>query len=401
MKRFNRVIGVGLSLVMISVLAVGLSPVSSKAADAKTLKIGLISALSGAGAVWGRGILHGAELATEELNARGGLNIGGDKYKVELVVYDDKYTGAGGAAAVHKAVFSDKVKMIIGSISSASVLTMQETTEPNKILLLCNSWARKVISPEKPYTFRFLMTSTQAAPYVAHAVKDLYPNAKKVVTLAANDASGWSIGEDYAKAYEALGMEVIKEFPERKTKDYYPILTRIKAKKPDIIQECALGVGAAALLTKQAKELGIKAPVVGGAFIDPKIFVKSAGGADFAEGYIYPIVFNRNSKAPAMVNFIKQFRAKYGDKEPITTPDPSFYDAANLLFTALEKAGTVDDTAKIKAAIESIQNFESLFGEMKWTGMETYGINHQVLQPLSIGQIQKGEEVIIVEKPKR
>ncbi|MBW1784215.1 MAG: ABC transporter substrate-binding protein [Deltaproteobacteria bacterium] len=401
MKRFNRIIGIGLSLVMISVLAVGLSPVSSQAADTKTLKIGLITALSGAGAVWGRGILHGAEMATEELNARGGLNIGGDKYKVELVVYDDKYTGAGGAAAVHKAVFSDKVKMIIGSISSASVLTMQETTEPNKILLFSNSWARKVVSPKKPYTFRMFMTSTQAAPYVARTVKDMYPNAKKVVTLAANDASGWSIGGDYAKAYEDLGMEVIKEFPERKTKDYYPILTRIKAKKPDVIQECALGVGAAALLTKQAKELGIKAPVVGGAWIDPKTFVKSAGGVANAEGYIYPIVFDRSSKAPAVVEFIKKFRAKYGDKESITTVDPSFYDATRMVFAGLEKAGTVDDTAKIKAAMEGIQEFEGIFGKMKWTGMETYGINHQILQPLIIAQIQNGKEVIIVEKPKR
>jgi len=401
MKRLKRVISVGLFLVMIIGLAVGISPASSQAGDTKTLKIGLITALSGAGAVWGKGILHGAEMATEELNAKGGLNIGGEKYRVELVAYDDKYTGAGGAAAVHKAVFNDKVKMIIGSISSASVLTMQETTEPNKILLFSNSWARSVVSPKKPFTFRMFMTSTQAAPYLARTVKDMYPKAKKVVTIAANDASGWSIGGDYEKAYKNLGMEVIKEFPERKTKDYYPILTRIKAKNPDIIQECALGVGAAALLTKQAKELGIKAPVVGGAWIDPGTFVKSAGGAQNAEGYIYPIVFDRNSKAPAVVDFIKKFRAKYGDKESITTVDPSFYDAARMVFAALKKAGTVNDTTKIKNAMESINDFEGIFGKVKWTGMEVYGINHQILQPLSIAQIKNGKEVIVVEKPKR
>jgi branched-chain amino acid transport system substrate-binding protein len=393
-KFFSRVF----SIVVVGVAVIGVTSVPS-ISEAKTLKIAVITALSGAGAVWGRGILHGVELATEELNASGGLKIGGDRYKVKLIPYDDKYTGAGGAAAVHKAVFSDKVKMIIGSISSASVLTMQETTEKNKILLFCNSWARKVVSPDKPYSFRMFMTSTQAAPPVSRAIKKLYPNATKVVTMAANDASGWSIAADYEEAYKKLGIEVIKEFPERTTKDYYPILTRLKAKKPDIIQDCAMGVGAAALLTKQAKELGIEARTVGGAWVDPGTFVKSAGGKEFAEGYIYPIVFDRNSKDPKIVGFIKKFRAKYGEKESITTVDPSFFSAAQFVFHALEKAGTVDDVDRIKASMESIQSFDGVLGEMKWGGKKTYGINHQIIQPCKVAQIQDGKEVVIFENP--
>ncbi|HUU40472.1 MAG TPA: ABC transporter substrate-binding protein, partial [Desulfatiglandales bacterium] len=97
MKTSYRFIGITLSVVMIMLLAIGSSPVPCKATESKTLKIAVITALSGAGAVWGRGILHGVELATEELNASGGLNIGGERYKVKLIPYDDKYTGAGGA----------------------------------------------------------------------------------------------------------------------------------------------------------------------------------------------------------------------------------------------------------------------------------------------------------------
>jgi branched-chain amino acid transport system substrate-binding protein len=399
MKRKYKGVGIALSVLMVMFLVVGSNPAPCKAAEGKTLKIAVITALSGAGAVWGRGILHGVELAVDAVNASGGLNIGREKYTVELVSYDDKYTGAGGAAAVNKAVFSDKVKMIIGSISSASVLTMQETTEPNKILLFADSWAREVVSPKKPYTFRMFMTSTQAAPPLSRAIKKLHPNAKKVVTMAANDASGWSIAGDYEEAYKKLGMEVIKEFPERTTKDYYPILTRLKAKNPDIIQDCAMGVGAAALLTKQAKELGMTAAMVGGAWVDPDVFVKSAGGKEFAEGYTYPIVFDRNSKDPKVVAFIKRFRAKYGEKESITTVDPSFFSAAKFVFHALEKAGTVDDTDKIKASMESIQEFDGVLGEMRWGGKETYGINHQIIQPCKVAQIKDGKEVVIFENP--
>ncbi|MCK4829607.1 ABC transporter substrate-binding protein, partial [bacterium] len=108
-KFFRRV----LSIVVVGVAVIGFTCVPS-ISEAKTLKVACITALSGTGAVWGRGILHGAELAIEEVNAKGGINIGGEKYKIELIPYDDKYTAAGGVAAAHKAVFSDKVKFIIG-----------------------------------------------------------------------------------------------------------------------------------------------------------------------------------------------------------------------------------------------------------------------------------------------
>jgi len=389
-KFFSRV----LSIVVVGVAVIGFTCVPS-ISEAKTLKVACITALSGTGAVLGRGILHGAELAIEEVNAKGGINIGGEKYKIELIPYDDKYTAAGGVAAAHKAVFSDKVKFIIGPISSASGLAMQDITEKNKVVIIGDTWARDFLSPKKPYTFRVFMTSTQAAPGMARWVKKLYPNAKTVALIAANDASGWSIMGDYGPAYEKVGIKTItKELPERKTKDFYPVLTRIKGKDPDIIQECAIGVGAAALLTKQRKELGIRAPVIGGAWVDPKTFIKAAGGAEMAEGYLYPVVFDRKSKDPALVGFVKKFRKKYGENEPMTTVDPSFYDGTRLFLAALEKAGSTD-TDKVKEALESIHEFQGVLGKMRWTGMKTYGIKHQILQSFFIAQIKNGEEVIL------
>jgi branched-chain amino acid transport system substrate-binding protein len=364
-------------------------------AEAKELKIAVITALSGSGANWGRGILHGAELASDEVNAQGGLLVGGEKYTITLIPYDDKYTAQGGAAAVHKAVFSDKVKIIIGSISSASVLAMQEVTEKEKILLYADSWAREPISPQKPYTFRPFMTSTQAAPGMARWAKKAFPQVKTVVTVAANDASGWSIGKDYEEAYKKEGFKVLTEFPERGIKDLFPLLTKYKGTDAGIFQDCALGVGTAALLHKQIKEMGLKATAVGGAWVDPNEFIRAAGGAEMAEGYAYPVVFDRNSKDPAIVDFIKKFQKKYGEKAFMDTPDPSFYDGTRLLFAALQKAGTVEDTDKIRLALESIEKFQGVLGEMRWGGKETYGINHQIIQHHHIAQVQNGKEVII------
>lgn len=362
--------------------------------EAKELKIAVISSLSGAGAEWGRGVLHGAELATEEMNAKGGLNIGGEKYTFKIVAYDDKYTGAGGVAAAHKAIYDDKVNIIIGSISSASVLAFQDLTEKNKVLVLANSWARDVLKPEKPYSFRMFMSSTQLAPGIAQWVRKLFPKIETAVTVAPNDASGWSIAEDYVKAYEDIGIKVIsKEFPERGTKDYYPMLNRIKAKNPGLIQDGALGVGAVAILTKQIRELGLTALPIGGATIDPDLFVKLCGKKE-AEGFIYPSIFDVNSKKPIVVNFLKSFKKKYGEKATITYVDPSFYDATNLLFAALEKAKSTDST-KVRDALETIRQFEGVNGKLEFGGKETYGIDHQLYQSYYIAQIKDGRETIL------
>lgn len=362
--------------------------------EAKELKIAVISSLSGAGAEWGRGVLHGAELATEEMNAKGGLNIGGEKYTFKIVAYDDKYTGAGGVAAAHKAIYDDKVNIIIGSISSASVLAFQDLTEKNKVLVLANSWARDVLKPEKPYSFRMFMSSTQLAPGIAQWVRKLFPKIETAVTVAPNDASGWSIAEDYVKAYEDIGIKVIsKEFPERGTKDYYPMLNRIKAKNPGLIQDGALGVGAVAILTKQIRELGLTALPIGGATIDPDLFVRLCGKKE-AEGFIYPSIFDVNSKKPIVVNFLKSFKKKYGEKATITYVDPSFYDATNLLFAALEKAKSTDST-KVRDALETIRQFEGVNGKLEFGGKETYGIDHQLYQSYYIAQIKDGRETIL------
>ena len=362
--------------------------------EAKELKIAVVTALSGAGAEWGRGVLHGAELAAEEVNAKGGLNIGGEKYTFKIVAYDDKYTGAGGAAAAHKAVYEDKVNIIIGSISSASVLAFQDLTEKNKILVLANSWARDVLKPEKPYSFRMFMSSTQLAPGIAQWVRKLFPKIETAVTVAPNDATGWSVAEDYVKGYENVGIKVIsKEFPERGTKDYYPMLNRIKAKNPGLIQDGALGVGAVAILTKQIRELGLTALPIGGATIDPDLFVKLCGKKE-AEGFIYPSIFDVNSKKPIVVNFLKSFKKKYGEKATITYVDPSFYDATNLLFAALEKAQSTDST-KVRDALETIRQFEGVNGKLDFGGKETYGIDHQLYQSYYIAQIKDGRETIL------
>src|SRR3546814_20630721 len=73
---------------------------------------------------------------------------------------------------------------------------------------------------------------------------------------------------------------------------------------------------------------------------------------------------------------------------------PSFYDGTHMLFQAMAKAGTVTDTDKVRAALESIKDYPGILGNTNWTGQQMHGINHQVDTTLSLSEVVKGQEVI-------
>src|SRR5215467_11610027 len=100
----------------------------------EVVKIGGIGPLSGGGTAWGLAAQRGMELAVEDVNAKGGVKAGGKTYKLELVMYDDQYTGQGGKAAAERLVNQDNVKFIIGPVGSPPALGVISVTNPAKVI---------------------------------------------------------------------------------------------------------------------------------------------------------------------------------------------------------------------------------------------------------------------------
>ena len=120
----------------------------------ETLKLGALVTLSGAGAAWGQGMKNAAEVAADQVNEAGGLEVGGKKYRVQVVAYDDKYQANEAVTVANRLVFEDKVRYVIGPVGSAPVLAIQPMTEKNKVILLTLGFTSKALAADKPYTFR-------------------------------------------------------------------------------------------------------------------------------------------------------------------------------------------------------------------------------------------------------
>ena len=364
-------------------------------AEDKTLTIGLLGPLSGGAASYGVELMRGAELRVEEINKGGGLKVGADAYRIKLVSYDHKAQAADTATATNKLIFQDKVKYIIGNAVGATCNAAQTITEPNKVMFAFVCWGTNNLAPEKPFSFRSMLSQWELAEPFYRWVKENHPTIKRVAAISPNDTSGKDTNTAVVKALKALGFEVAAdEYYERGTKDFYPVLTKILAQKPDMIDVAAAPPGEAGLILKQAMELGFKGAKGWTAGINPFTII-SVAGPEAAEGVWSPANINVKGDhvSPAVRKFGETYEKRYGEVPGAIAV--ANYAAFDVFTQAMQKAGSID-TDRVLAVITKEQ-FQTVWGPLALGGKETYGIDRQFLYPLVISEVRQGKVVDIAQ----
>ncbi|MEY4713173.1 MAG: hypothetical protein RIS88_2623 [Pseudomonadota bacterium] len=371
--------------------AVSLSWCGGVAAQTETLKIGVVSALTGPGSEWGLAQDGGIKIAAMEANARGGLKVGNKTYKIEVVSYDDQYKAALAVTGATRLIEQDKVKYVVGPMGSASALAIKPLFEQNKVLAIIGAFSEKALDPNTKFAFRGFPTQVEFAGPIVGWLKKNKPELKTVAQIEPNDETGWFSQKLLKENHEAAGYKLVAtELFERSLKDFQPVMTRILASRPDVIELGTTPPGTAGLMIRQARELGFKGQFVkiGGPGV-PQIV--SAAGKDFAEGLLCYAAADVTTK-----NY-KELQGKYEKvlKPPMNEITVYFYDAARMLLEAMQAAGTVDDTEKVRAMLAKAGPYAGIQGTIRWGGQKTYGVNQQILTPTFIGMIKNGEQVIV------
>lgn len=373
-------------IILAGILALAAVP----AAQAQeTLKLGALVTLSGAGAAWGQGMKNAAEIAADQVNEAGGLDVGGKKYRVQVVAYDDKYQANEAVTVANRLVFEDKVRYVIGPVGSAPVLAIQPMTEKNKVIVMTLGFTTKALAADKPFTFRPNVTTAEVSqPQIDWLVKSL--GLRKVGALFPNDETGQQIALDLEGAYKKAGAALsVKEFFERDRVDFVPVLTRMMARGIDAIELDGNSPTTAGLIVKQARELGFEGRIVRTGGPATQEIVNVAGKAA-TEGMLVhtPI----DPELPETKAYAERYAAKY--KHAMNGFSPAFYDGTNMLFEAMRRAGTVEDTDRVRVELEKLEGFQGALGKLSWTGKARYGINHQLNAPFYVAEVKDGREVI-------
>ncbi len=380
-----------LILSAIFIVALMGGPGGSARAQTQELKIGFTAPLSGGGMSWGYGVLAGLEMAMDDYNKAGGLKVAGKTYTLKAIPYDSKYLPDPAVTAAKRLIYEDKVKIMFGEVGSAAGLAIQTITEPNKILLFPNTYTARLLGPDKPYTLRWFVTNVEYVGPMMSYYKKKWPQAKRLAYLYPDDETGQDMFGWEKKAGVKEGIEVVG-FPwERGTVDLTPIVTKALAANIDIMDVDGSPPGEAGQMVNILRQMGWDKGIVrtGGSVVFDllRICGKNANGVIYHE--------DGDFELPKCAALVDRFKAK---KYPATAPNammfPS-YDGSHIMFKAMQMAGTVDDTTKIRDAMLSIKTYDGVSGKVRWGGKDVYGVDHQLMHPVFIGEIQDGKPKVI------
>jgi branched-chain amino acid transport system substrate-binding protein len=349
----------------------------------KTLRIGAILSLSGKGAGLGVPFQRTLILQAEQYNKTGGITVGGQKYKIELIIEDDKYTGDGGKIAAEKLIYRDNVKFIMGPTISPGGLIVNSIAEEKKVIRFLDGVSPKQISPENTYAFRPYMTATERAPTKYRWVKENLRGVKRIGVLGVDDETGQSHYTGIKKNAEANGLEVGPPiYYPRGTGDFFPTTTKLLDMKPDFIDYGGAAVGELGLQVKAARQLGFKG-YLSLAYPQDASELCAIAGKENAEGFLFFDALVADA-LPSTKAVKDAYVARWNDWDPYVL---KWWVYLPILIDTIKATGTVEDTTKIRDTMEKME-FDSPVGHLRWSGKKTYGIAHQIFTPFGVAKVQ-------------
>ena len=314
--------------------------------DANVIKIGGLAPLSGQYTEYGLECKKGIDLAIEEINAAGGVN----GKTLQFICEDDEGVPAKSVNAYKKLVSQDKVRFIIGSLTSGATISITQLAQANKVVQIAPAATNPDVTNAGNYIFRACYTDPfQGKVGGKFAAVNL--GAKKAAILY-DISNDYSVGltDNFIEEYESLGGTIVsKESYNSGDKDFNAQLTKIKAANPDVVYLPDY-YATVALIAKQLRAQGITTPIVGADGWDGLVgLYGDQGGDEVLNGY-YSNHYASDSTDEAVSRYVNAFTAKYNE-----APN-SFaalgYDSVYMLRDAFVAAGC-EDAEKVRDALEA------------------------------------------------
>jgi len=320
---------------------------AANANAADSIKVGVVTPLSGAYAPIGKQVRWGAELSVKEINAAGGVK--GRPF--ELLFEDEEANPPVAVRKAEKLLQQDKVDLLTGTVNSGSTLAVGQLAERNdRILITTVSYAPTI-------------TGAQCSPNVFRVNANAFMQSNALTAWLTKNVPGkryFFIGPDYEMGRSTIGAfqddikrlgasDVGSTFPPLGAKDFTQYIGQIRAARPDVIMTATAGNDTVRLLT-QLKEYGIlsdRLTLAGAAGAVTQENIGAMGGA--GDGFLSAAGYSTDIDTAANKKFVAAFKKEFQSEPDLFGADT--YGLFYLLKQAIEKAdGT--DTVKLRAAIE-------------------------------------------------
>lgn len=382
---------IAMVLLLSLLVGLGISCGEEAAPTVKTVKMASLVTLSGPVAGWGVPLDDGAHFAADEINAQGGFKVGDDMYQIDLKSFDDQYSGDVCATMATKIVEEGR-HFVFGPLTYDGERSAMPIFQNGKVLVSGISAGEYLkIAVPKGYTYYWNCSYPNWAWLGAmiNANYKLSPNVKTIIQINGDDDFGHSAAAGTRLTTDKLGLQLEDVFFTPGTTDFYPILTPVVNKNPDVIFTALTQGGDMLLVIKQARELGYKGEIWAGES-SWQDMVNIGGLQNIEGGRFLNSDFSSSVWPQGVRDVAAAWKAKFGT-------DMQFnsylgYAVINIYVQAMQKAGSTDPEQVLKVFDDPNWTF-SFWGDTqsKMAGLQTYGARRQTLGYQGLSEIVNGQ----------
>ncbi len=377
-----------------AVSAVGIACCAVSAQAEETVNIGFLAALSGPDAGWGLPGLTGNQMFVDRVNAEGGLDVCGERYKLNMVTFDDEATGSKALQGAKQLVLEHDVKFISAIGGNPADATHPFLTQKKVVYA---SLISTDIKPDRPY----LIAGGDVTPRIDMMRpwyhKQRNPELKRWAVLSQDDTIGltsqaWEVGSALADGWEV----VYDEHYSLDTVDFAPIVTAVLATNPDVVSlnlsypDFVIGI------LEQLHSQGYEGEISANYLDSESILTKVP--AEFIEGAVdsFPLFNDPYWGADStQQKFYDEWTKRYGPGGPddvkrgITGIDWDHVIMLEIWAQGVQMACSFE-AEKVVEALQNAESVDTLLGKGHFTGADMWGINNMVATPVPINEHRDG-----------
>jgi branched-chain amino acid transport system substrate-binding protein len=363
MRKWTPIMALGLTIL----LAFAVTTCSKRQ---KAIKIGINAPITGDIPKVGEGTKFAAQMWLEDIEKAGGLDVGGTKYKVELVIEDNESKAESAVKANTKMITEDEVLAIVGPLASSQAVPAGDVANNYQTPMISPWSTNPSTTKDRPYVFRGCFLDPFQGPVVANFVKEQFGFTKAAVLFDVASDYPKGLAEFFKKSWEEInGPGSVVAYESFTTKD-----TEFGAQLTKIINSGAEFLftpqyyNEVALIVKQAHELGWNKPIVGSDSWG------SAETVNLCGKDCYGLFFSTHYAAAGATGATKEFIERYQKKYGYTPDDVAAltWDSIRLVQQAIQDTGKLtgnikEDRQAVRDAMAQIKNFKGITGDMTFT----------------------------------
>jgi len=347
------------------------------------IKIGHVASLTGDTATFGVSAEEGIRLALDEVNAKGGA-LG---RKIAVLTEDDRSLPDEAKTAANKLITRDRCVALLGEIASSRSIAMAPVADDSQVPMLSpgSTNPKVTVDPDtgkvRDYVFRACFTDRFQGEAIARFATGDLKLKRFAILFPVNSDYGTGLRDYFEAAAKKGGGEVVakESYTEKQDVDFRSQLTKIKNADPEAIIVTGYYTEAG-LIAKQARELGITVPLMGGDGWDSDQTVKIGGPA--IDGCYFANHYSAEEDRPEVKAFVNAYKQRFNK-----VPDAMAilgYDSMKLMADAINRAGSTDGP-KIRDALAATKNFPGASGSI------TIDAQHNAQKPIVILKIENGQ----------